>query len=299
MKPTNNIMNAVELIKDYKDNTILRSSFNKLATQTFGIDFEPWYKKGFWNDAYCCYSFVLDDEVIANASINKMKLSWDGKCYEAIQIGTVMTAPEFRNQGLSYRLLDTIVKEWENKVDFIYLFGNDHALNLYKQFDMQEFKEHRFIASLPQCKEKCGIRKLDLDNVMDLRLMLELSRHRVAQSDAIGVEEDFHLIMFYCHQWYADKLYYLEDKHTILVVEEEDKMLHLYDVISNEVQEMQEILELFSLATAEKVEFHFKPKKCKLELEESSLVVEDQTLLIRHKGIEPKGSFRFPAFSHA
>ncbi|MCK8058984.1 MULTISPECIES: GNAT family N-acetyltransferase [unclassified Fusibacter] len=299
MQFTKNLMNMVELVKDYKNNDALRSSFNRLATETFGIDFEHWYKKGFWNDRYICYSFVFEGQVIANASINRMRLRWDGKYYNAIQIGTVMTAPKFRKQGLSYRLLDTIVKEWENEVDFIYLFGNDSALNLYKQFEMKEFKEHRFQAVLPAFKGINGIRKLDLQNEADLSLMVEMTKNRTAQSEAIGTEEDSHLIMFYCHQWFAEKLYYIEKKHSLLIMDEEDETLHLYDVISEEVQEMQEILELICVKNAETVEFHFKPSKCKLQLEESILSVEDQTLLIRHKGIEPTESFKFPTFSHA
>lgn len=299
MEITKEVINKVELIKDYRDNEKLRASFNILATDTFGIDFEPWYKKGFWNDSYVCYSFTLEDRIIANASINRMKLRWDGKYYNALQIGTVMTAPEYQKQGLAYKLLETIVKEWENKVDFIYLFGNDNALNLYKQFDMEEYNEHRFFSVLPERKENGKIRKLDLSEEKDLKLMVEMANNRITQSEAIGIEDDSHLIMFYCHQWFADKLYYVEEKNAILVMEEQDDTLQLYDVISKEVQEMEELLTLISTEKSVKVEFHFKPKVCKLPLEEVLRVVDDQTLLIRHNGIKPKETFRFSIFSHA
>jgi len=290
--------NKFEFIKDYRDNETLRASFNDLAKETFGIDFDPWFQKGFWNDSYICYSFAFEGKIVANASANKLKFKWDGKEYNAIQIGTVMTTPDFRKQGLAYRLLDSIVKEWENEVDFIYLFGNDHALELYKRFDMKEFNEHRFFATLPESKES-GIRKLDLNDNKDYKMMVEMTANRIAQSDAIGVEKDSHLVMFYCHQWFADKLYYAEEKNAIIVMEEQNDTLHLYDVISEEVQEMEELLTMISVEKAVKVEFHFKPKLCKLAMEETPLVKEDQTLLIRHKGIEPKETFRFSEFSHA
>ncbi|MBI9011776.1 MAG: GNAT family N-acetyltransferase [Clostridiales bacterium] len=292
------LKHKVELIKDYRDNETLRASFNSLAKETFGIDFEPWHQKGFWNDSYICYSFKVGDRIVANASANRMHLKWDNKSYSAIQIGTVMTTPDYRKQGLAYKLLETIVKEWESEVDFIYLFGNDNALELYKKFDMHEFNEHRFFAKLPDQK-KSDIRKLDLNDVNDYKLMVEMTRKRVAQSDAIGIEEDSHLVMFYCHQWFADKLYYIESKHAILVMEEQNEMLHIYDVISEAVQEMEVILTMISVEKAEKVEFHFKPELCKLPIEQIPLVKEDQTLLIRHKGLEPKESFRFSEFSHA
>lgn len=291
-------MNNIELIKNYRDNDTLRASFNTLAKETFGIDFEPWHQKGFWNDSYICYSFKVDNRIVANASANRMKFKWDGKEYNAIQIGTVMTSPDYRKQGLAYRLLETIVKEWENEVDFIYLFGNDQALDLYKKFDMHEFNEHQFFTILPEQK-KSDIRKLDLSDDKDYKLMVEMTHKRVAQSKAIGIEADAHLVMFYCHQWFADKLYYIESRNTILVMEEQNEILHLYDVISEEVQEMEELLTLISIKKEGKVEFHFKPKMCQLPLEERLLVKEDQTLLIRHKGIEPKETFRFSEFSHA
>lgn len=299
MEITKEVIDKAKFIKNYRDNDDLRGSFNKLAIESFGINFEPWYQKGFWNDNYMCYSFQLEGQIIANVSANKMKLKWDGKDYEAIQIGTVMTLPAFRKKGLAYRLLDMVVKEWENKVDFIYLFGNDSALNLYKQFDMKVFKEHRFFTSMPSIKNEGKIRKLDLNNEVDLKLMVEMANKRVAQSDTIGIEDDAHLIMFYCHEWLADDLYYIEEKETILVLEEEDEVLHLYDVISKEVQEISEILELIDISKVEKVEIHFKPSKCKLPLEAIVLEKEDQTLLIRHQGIEPKTTFRFSEFSHA
>jgi len=299
MENTKEVMSRVEFIKDYRDNEKLRGSFNTLATETFGIDFEPWYKKGFWNDSYICYSYALEERIIANVSVNRLKLRWDGKYYNALQIGTVMTAPEYQKQGLSYKLLDTVMKEWENKVDFIYLFGNDQALNLYKKFDMKEFDEHRFFTVLPDHKENEGIRKLDLSEEKDLKLMVEMTNNRIAQSEAIGIEDDSHLIMFYCHKWFAEKLYYVESKNAILVMEEQEEILQIYEVISNEVQEMEELLPLISTKEAVKVEFHFKPRACSLPLEETIFVKNDQTLLIRHLGMEPKETFRFSAFSHA
>ncbi|PGM56126.1 hypothetical protein [Bacillus sp. AFS053548] len=80
-------MSEFQLISDYKHISMYRNSFIKLAKQTFGIDFNDWYEKGFWTDRYVCYSYVKEDLVIANASINKMKVQE----YNAIQIGTVMT----------------------------------------------------------------------------------------------------------------------------------------------------------------------------------------------------------------
>lgn len=294
----NNIMDKVELMIDYKTNDTLRGSFNTLATETFGINFEPWFKKGFWNDAYMCYSYALDGRIIANVSINKMTLRLQGKSYQALQIGTVMTTPEYQRMGLAYNLFDIVVKEWEEKVDFIYLFGGDQALPLYKKFDMIAYDEHRYFVSCPKQLVKSDIRKLNLKDSEDYDLMLNITHKRVAQSDAIGVEKDSHLIMFYCHEWYADNLYYLEKEDTILVMAEEEEMLQLYDVLADEVKDVAKLLSLI-VTEADKVELHFKPMMCSREIEEQLMITDDRTLLIRQLETPIKETFRFSMFSHA
>ncbi|WP_346401773.1 GNAT family N-acetyltransferase, partial [Listeria monocytogenes] len=98
-----------EMISDYKDNKMYRDSFNRLAESTFDINFEEWYRDGFWNDKYICYSYIDDNKVIANVSINKMNLIYQGEDYRALQIGTVMTHPDYRGQGLAKKLLEHVI----------------------------------------------------------------------------------------------------------------------------------------------------------------------------------------------
>lgn len=50
------------------------------------------------------------------------------KEYNAIQIGTVMTHPDYRMQGLSRKLIDHIIAKYEHEYDFLYLFANERAL---------------------------------------------------------------------------------------------------------------------------------------------------------------------------
>ena len=45
-------MEKVEFVKDYRDNPGLRASFNALAGEIFGLDFEDWYQNGYWGDSY-------------------------------------------------------------------------------------------------------------------------------------------------------------------------------------------------------------------------------------------------------
>ncbi|WP_238327465.1 GNAT family N-acetyltransferase [Paenibacillus gorillae] len=55
--------------------------------------------------------------MIANASINKMTVVSNGKEYKAIQVGTVMTHPDYRSQGLSGKLMKHILEKYEQEYD--------------------------------------------------------------------------------------------------------------------------------------------------------------------------------------
>ncbi len=95
-------MNNVNLISEYKNNEQYRKSFNSLSQRIFDIDFEPWCHAGHWNDWYICYSFIdEDDSAIANCSVNLLDLIIYGSRKKSIQIGTVMTHPDYRGHGLS------------------------------------------------------------------------------------------------------------------------------------------------------------------------------------------------------
>lgn len=84
-------MEHFTLEKAYKENTLLRQSFNSLAQKTFGLDFENWYENGHWRNRYVPYSFCDNGKVIANVSVNVMEFLYQGKKQQFIQLGTVMT----------------------------------------------------------------------------------------------------------------------------------------------------------------------------------------------------------------
>ena len=68
----------IKIIKNIRDDAALRSSFNRLAEKTFGLNFENWYQNGYWKDNYIPYTAVLEGQVIANVSVNPMTFSENG-----------------------------------------------------------------------------------------------------------------------------------------------------------------------------------------------------------------------------
>ena len=95
-------MKEYEVIKGYRDDPALRGSFNALAGKTFGLDFEGWYRNGYWTDKYNPYSILIDGEIAANVSVNRTDFLWNNQRKHLIQLGTVMTEEKYRGQGWIY-----------------------------------------------------------------------------------------------------------------------------------------------------------------------------------------------------
>lgn len=72
-------MEFYKFVKDYRDNPVLRSSFNRLAEKTFCLDFEPWYQHGFWTEKYNPYSIVYNGEVVSSISVSQMEFTKNGE----------------------------------------------------------------------------------------------------------------------------------------------------------------------------------------------------------------------------
>ena len=102
----------ITIVKNIRDDAGLRSSFNRLAEKTFELNFENWYQNGYWKDNYIPYAAVREGQVVANVSVNPMAFSENGVTRHYIQLGTVMTDPAFRGQGLCRLLMEAVEKDW-------------------------------------------------------------------------------------------------------------------------------------------------------------------------------------------
>ena len=54
-----------QVVRDFRENELLRHGFDALAQQVFGISFEAWYRQGYWTDRYRPYLLVQDGLPVA------------------------------------------------------------------------------------------------------------------------------------------------------------------------------------------------------------------------------------------
>jgi len=296
-------MTNYQLISDYKDISTYKESFNELAKRVFELDFEKWYEKGCWNENYICYSFVDKGQVIANASVSKMTIVCISEEYKAIQVGTVMTHPDYRNQGLSGKLMNHIIEKYEQEYDFIYLFANDSVLDYYPRFGFRKTQESSFLLNISGLELKPpatrSLRRLDTNNANDYQLLERFAKERIPVSSIMGVKNNEHLLMFYFILAFNDAIYYIEDVDTIVIFKQDDKQLHLYDIISIQKVDYDVILNSLVFADTETIHFHFTPDYDNENIHVELLTESDDTLFVRPSFEERTDHFLLPLTSHS
>lgn len=297
-------LSEYQLVSDYRHNEKYRESFFELAREVFSLNFQEWYDQGCWNDNYICYSYVDRDRVIANASVNKLVVISQGKEYKAIQIGTVMTHPDYRQQGLSAKLMRHILANYEKDYDFMYLFANETVLDFYPKFGFERAIESSFHLNTSELKKQLtdrqsALRKLDISKEADFELMKEFAAHRVPVSSVLSAKNAEHLLMFYFILAFPDEIYYSEEDDIIVLMKEDEQQLHLYDLISKKEVEIMTILRRLISPDTASIHFYFTPDFDCPGIQATKITDSDDQLFVRPFCTKKNEHFLFPLTSHA
>jgi ribosomal protein S18 acetylase RimI-like enzyme len=248
-------MLTYEFIKDYKNNDLYRLSFNNLAKETFGIDFETWYQQGHWNENYICYSFLKDDRVISNVSLNLMELMIEGKREKAIQIGTVMTDPTYRRQGLAQQLMNKVLEDFDQDYQLYFLAANEDAIPLYEKCDFILKDENQYTIDLT------GFSRINEPLIpveLTAKSLLEIKKRSQPLSTVLSAIGDEHVLMFYYTLGFNHSIYQPQSDVTA-IFEIEGETLHLYDILSPRRVDIQELIERITPIGVNTVCCHFTP----------------------------------------
>lgn len=218
-----------EIVKHYRHDKALRDSFNALAEATFGLNFESWYQNGFWGDDYDPYSIVIDGKVVANVSLNRVDMVIGGQRKRIYQLGTVMTAPEYRNRGL-IRSIMAQIEEDTGDADGVYLFANDNVLDFYPKFGFRKEKEYVYSKELCQAGP-CHMENIPMDSAAGwAQLSKAMAENTFAP--ACYMAENPGLVFFYVSQFMQSCVYRDPETGAFAVAELEDGELVLHNVFS-------------------------------------------------------------------
>ena len=213
----------MNVIKNYRNDAALRASFNALAEETFGLNFENWYTLGYWGDNYAPYSVLEDGKIVANVSVNRTDMVLEGQRKRLYQLGTVMTHPDYRNRGYIRAIMAEVEKDIAD-ADGVYLFANDGVVEFYPKFGFR--KDREFVYSREVAQEgECTAKQVPMD-VPENRDRLAAAMAESTFRSGSAMVDNPGLIFFYVAQFMQENVYTVGNAWVIAEAEEENLMIH-------------------------------------------------------------------------
>lgn len=293
-------MNSYTFFKDYKENERQRAALNKLAEKIFNISFEVWYQSGYWKEKYIPYTLFDGDKAIANVSINIMDFNTYGEKRRYIQIGTVMTDDDYRGKGLSRFLMKKVLKDWNGKCDFIYLFANSTVLDFYPKLGFSRVKEFEYFKRIKKA-DSADYEKLNMDDQANRDKVYAYAKNSCIFG-RLSMQENADLVMFYCITVMKENVYYIKSLDVIVVAKFNQKELHLIDIFSKVEQDLEKIIESLSDGNVDSVLLGFTPKDtASYEVKMVDEALKDEVLFIQNgkTSFFDDNKLMFPLLSHA
>ena len=286
----------MNVIHGYRSDKALRDSFNALAEQTFGLNFEGWYQNGFWKDNYDPHSIVIDGEVVSNVSVNRTDLMIGGRRYRILQLGTVMTAEHCRGKGYGRAIMDYIEKTYAD-ADGIYLFANDTVVDYYPRFGFRPAVEYAYRKKVCQTGESRAEQVLmDCpENWAKLAQAMEKSTFR----EGCRMVDNPGLIFFYVSLFLQEAVYYIDSLDAWVIAEPEDALLTIHNIFADEKVTIDAVAAAFG-GSVQEIALGFAPESGE-GWEVSELREEDCNFFVKGAvfGEFEEKKLRIPSLSHA
>lgn len=294
-------------LNNIKEDEKLRASFNELTRKTFGFDFEEWYQKGHWQEKYIPHVIVDKDKVVSNVSVNLMQFMTEEGMRTYIQLGTVMTDPEYRGQGLNRYIMEWIIEEYRDKVDGIYLFGNDSVLGYYPKFGFKQGKEYVYTYELQDSngKEAYTSVQTDMSDKKACNKFYEAIGKDDRPEKLSNANDDFYmcnnlgLYQFWLAADYGDSVYYMPEIDGYVVADMEGTTLVLQQIFAAKEVEMERLAKAFG-ADITNIRLGYTPVN-RVNYKVDEYKEEDCTLFVIGEQLETELQKKifFPVMSHA
>ncbi len=286
-------------LSDYKDDEHLRASFNQLTRLSFEFDFENWYQEGYWLENYRPYSLLCADQIVANVSANIMHFDCMGQTKTYIQLGTVMTHPDYRHKSLSRFLMDKVLAQWQAQCEMVYLFANETVLDFYPKFGFKQLNEYQCIKSVNSVAPSLMMEKINLADSTWHKQNFIKKIQQAQPVSPLAMKDNVPLILFYCLDSFADHIYYLKTYDAYVIAEYNERVFYLQDVFCASELAIHQLLEQITPAGARHVKLGFMPFD-QTGFDQVSFV-NDKTRLFasgKDKMLFEENRLMFPLLSH-
>ncbi|ASS74321.1 hypothetical protein CIG75_04525 [Tumebacillus algifaecis] len=275
-------MSQLEFLHSYSDQSAQRASLIGLFQSAFGIPpefFADLLEKGFWNPSYRPLSFFAEGNAVANISLFDFPIRLEGKTVRAAGIQSVMTHPDHRGQGLIRRLFDELFQRCEAQYELFFLYARDHEM--YEKFGFRLVPQSHFCCdNITRAPDSfTPLRALNVHNAEDSRLLKNLFATRRPVSDVLGPINHSSSFFFALLADAEIEIAYLPDQAAAIAYSLQDGVLHLYDIVSQQIPSLAVILSCLPTAV-ERVEVYFTPDQLQTEYTALELTT-DAKLMVR------------------
>ncbi|MCL2828938.1 MAG: GNAT family N-acetyltransferase [Oscillospiraceae bacterium] len=234
-----------------------RERYFDLVHSVFGLDFTPWYESGFSDDSFIPYTLFADNRAVASVGVSVNDFTWHDSPRRYVQISTVVTDPAYRKRGLSRWLTETVLNQWRENCDCIYLYANESVVEFYPKFGFVPAQEYTY--SMPLTKRDGIFRKLDLSMRADVDLLIQ--KHRASNPfSLLAMDKDIGILMFHCVTFLRDYIYYIEKYDAVVIAAEEERELFCYDIYANNPHDISDLLGIIAATDTRTVTLGFTPK---------------------------------------
>jgi predicted N-acetyltransferase YhbS len=273
--------------------TAWHEAFLKFVPRVFPrISFRGWHEHGGWDDAYVAFALVDGDEIIANASLSRMDVVLHGKPMLGWQLSAVGTLPAYRGQGLQNQLMPRLL-ERTGASDFVFLFANHHVLDFYPRYGFERVRECLFHADQRAAPEGSPLRALDLTSADDRALLQRVAAKAEPVTTLFGARDYGTTLLWYWTNFYRNGLRYAPEHDAILVVDQSDELLRIYDILTSAPLELCSYLPRLISSPISELEFGFTPTRYWPEAGRKADYT-DSPLFVRGPHKLPTEPFKFP-----
>ena len=289
---------------DYKNTDFRREALNRMTKETWGFSFERWYQNGFWPDSCVPYSLFDLQKMVSHVTATIFTFALEGKTLKALQLGTVMTDPDYRGRGLSRWLIDRVLEDFEQQVDFVFLYANDSVLDFYPKFGFKRAPEFFAVAELTGkdriAANKADVRKLDVKQHQDQQILMRIASQSTAQYRMTPLQNQSMLFLYSGFSelsFLENSLYYFPEMDAVAIASVKEDTLAVYDILSPKKVPLDYIISSLSDSLTNRAELYFLPD----ELSSFSvfpLEQKDSTLFVRGTDLFFTKQLCLPVTSH-
>lgn len=289
-------MTLRNLIIDHRSDAIWHRAFIHYVPRVFPrASFETWYELGGWDECYCAVIIADGDEIVANASVQRMRIVLDGRESTGWQLGAVGVIPAWRGKGLQRAIMPRALA-LASPDDLVFLFANEDVLDFYPRYGFRRAMESVYEADANVAPSPDRLRKLALSNSGDRELMLRVAAAAKPVTTVFGARDYGHVLLWYWANYYPENFYYDDRSDTVVIIEQEPGRIRVCDVLSAGTVDLVELLAAVVTEPISRIEFGFTPETL-WPSARAARPYTDSPLFVRGKFTLPAAPFKYPVMA--